>query len=66
MESIQDHNEDGIRLRWARACAAAGLWCLTALVLTLPKGLLPFGLLLLGSSLLIPLRLGLLGQTLLA
>ena len=57
MESIQDHNEDGIRLRWARACAAAGLWCLTALVLTLPKGLLPFGLLLLGSSLLIPLRL---------
>lgn len=44
----------GRRLRWARGCAELGLWCLPALVLTMPKGLLPFGLLLLASTLLVP------------
>ena len=46
------------RLRWARACAALGVWCLPALTLAIPKGLLPFGLLLLASTLLVPLRVG--------
>ncbi|MBB6066125.1 O-antigen ligase family protein [Pseudoxanthomonas broegbernensis] len=45
------------RLRWAQAGASAALWCLPALVLTLPKGVLPFGLLLLASTLLVPGRL---------
>jgi len=45
---------EGRRLRWAQACAALGVWCLPALALTLPKGLLPFGLLLLVSTLLVP------------
>ena len=44
------------RLRWAHACAAAGLWCLPALTLAIPKGLLPYGLLLLASTLLVPAR----------
>jgi O-antigen ligase len=44
------------RLRWATACAALGLWSLPALTLALPRGLLPFGLLLLASTLLVPLR----------
>jgi O-antigen ligase len=42
------------RQRWARGSALLALWCLPALVLTLPKGLLPFGLLLLASSLMVP------------
>ncbi len=42
------------RLRLARGCASIALWCLPALVLTLPKGLLPFGLLLLASTLMVP------------
>ena len=42
------------RWRWAQGCAAAAVWCLPALTLTLPKGLLPFGLLLLFSTLLVP------------
>lgn len=45
---------EGPRLRWARRCADWALWCLPALTLTLPKGLLPFGLLLLLSTLLVP------------
>ena len=57
MEAMEYQGTGASRLRWARACAAAALWSLPALVLTVPKGLLPFGLLLLGSSLLIPLRL---------
>ena len=57
MEALEYQGTGASRLRWARACAAAALWSLPALVLTVPKGLLPFGLLLLGSSLLIPLRL---------
>ena len=57
MEAMQEHETRGTRLRWASMCAAAALWLLPALVLTIPKGLLPFGLLLLASSLLVPLRL---------
>ncbi|KAF1697189.1 O-antigen polymerase [Pseudoxanthomonas koreensis] len=52
---MEDNKRD-LRLRWAMACAALGLWCLPALVLAVPKGLLPFGLLLLASTLLVPLR----------
>lgn len=44
----------GRRLQWAGACAALALWSLPALAVTLPKGLLPFGLLLLASTLLVP------------
>lgn len=57
MESMRHDDTDGIRLRCAKACAAAALWSLPALVLALPKGLFPFGLMLLASSLLVPLRL---------
>ncbi len=49
-----DDRMEGHRLHWARRCAACALWCLPALALTLPKGLLPFGLLLLVSTLLVP------------
>ena len=42
-----------VRLSWARACAALGLFVLPALAVLIPKGFLPFGLLLLVSSLLI-------------
>jgi len=42
------------RLRLARAWASAALWCLPALALTLPKGLVPFAALLLASTLLVP------------
>src|SRR5690606_12443324 len=49
-----DDRMEGHRLHWARCCAACALWCLPALALTLPKGLLPFGLLLLVSTLLVP------------
>ena len=45
-----------LRWRWASACAVVGLWSLPALTLSIPKGLLPFGLLLLASTLLVPLR----------
>lgn len=57
MDALRLENiERDRRLRWATACAALGLWCLPALTLALPKGLLPFGLLLLASTLLVPLR----------
>lgn len=56
MEDMSLDNLGNRRLRWARACAGVGLWCLPALTLALPKGLLPFGLLLLASTLLVPLR----------
>ena len=49
-------NMDSLRLRWASGCAAEALWCLPALTLSMPKGLLPFGVLLLVSSLLVPMR----------
>jgi len=42
------------RQLWANRLAPAALWCLPALTLTLPKGLLPFGLLFLASSLMVP------------
>ncbi|WP_236685916.1 O-antigen ligase family protein [Pseudoxanthomonas suwonensis] len=53
---MRSDNTGDWRLRWAQACAALGLWCLPALTLSIPKGLLPFGLLLLASTLLVPLR----------
>lgn len=56
MEATHDHDMEGTRLRWARTCAALALWTLPALVLTLPKGLVPFAVLLLASTLLVPLR----------
>ena len=56
MDVMRLDNGGDRRLGWARACAALGLWCLPALVLAIPKGLLPFGLLLLASTLLVPLR----------
>ena len=55
---LLENSENDRRLRWAVSCAAAGLWCLPALTLSLPKGLLPFGVLLLASTLLVPLRIG--------
>jgi len=55
---LEERSDAGAsRLRWARACAGLGLWCLGALTLAMPKGLLPFGLLLLLSTLLVPRRL---------
>lgn len=57
MEAIPYEGGGGTRLRWAQACAAMAAWALPALVLAIPAGLLPFGLLLLASSLLVPLRL---------
>jgi O-antigen ligase len=56
MEMARPHNTGNRCLRVASACAALALWCLPALTLSLPKGLLPFGLLLLASTLLVPLR----------
>jgi O-antigen ligase len=56
MDVMRLDNGRDRRLGWARACATAGLWCLPALALAIPKGLLPFGLLLLASTLLVPLR----------
>lgn len=56
MDVMRLDNLGDLRLRWASACAVVGVWCLPALTLTIPKGLLPFGLLLLASSLLVPLR----------
>ena len=41
MEAMQEHKPGQTRLRWAQAGAAMALWCLPALVLTLPRGLLP-------------------------
>ncbi len=58
MDALGQDTENNLRLRWAASCAALGLWSLPALTLTLPKGLLPFGLLLLASTLLVPLRVG--------
>ena len=54
MEAMQEHKPGQTRLRWAQAGAAAALWCLPALVLTLPRGLLPFGLLVLATTVLVP------------
>ncbi|WP_372017852.1 O-antigen ligase family protein [Pseudoxanthomonas sp. 10H] len=56
MDTTHADNRMDLRWRWASACAALGLWCLPALTLSIPKGLLPFGLLLLASTLLVPLR----------
>ena len=55
MEAGHDHQE-GMRLRWANACAGMALWSLPALVASVPNGLLAFALLLLASCLLLPLR----------
>lgn len=57
MVAIAGENAAQTRLRWATACAALALWALPALILAVPNGLLPFGVLLLASSLLVPLRL---------
>lgn len=46
----------GTRLRWAQACAGLAMWCLGALTLSIPKGLLPFGVLLLLTTALVPVR----------
>ena len=54
MEAMQEHKPGQTRLRWAQAGAAMALWCLPALVLTLPRGLLPFGLLVLATTVLVP------------
>ena len=40
----------GRRWQWLQRTATVALFCLTALVITVPANLLPFGLLLLGSS----------------
>jgi len=56
MDRTRSHNTGNVRLRWASTCAAVALWCLPALTLSIPRGLLPFGLLLLASTLLVPLR----------
>lgn len=44
-------------MRLARMSASVALWCLPALALTLPKGMLPFAVLLVVSTLLVPGRL---------
>ena len=49
-----DGDRKGMHRQRARQLAAAALWCLPALALTVPKGLLPFGLLLLVSTLMAP------------
>ena len=56
MDETRSHNMGNLRLRGASACAVLAMWCLPAFTLSLPKGLLPFGLLLLASTLLVPLR----------
>ncbi len=53
----RDDEVASTRLRMAQAGASAALWCLPALALTFPKGLLPFALLLLATTLLAPERL---------
>ncbi len=58
MDLMSGDNTDPIRLRWARACAGVAVWSLAALVLAMPKGLLPAGILFLLSTLLVPLRVG--------
>lgn len=45
---------ESTRYRFARSAAATALWCLPAFAVAMPSGLLWFGLLLLGTTLLVP------------